>query len=57
MNRHPVKVIPIIETTPLEIKLLQGGSHPVLRTLHLSLRDNPSEERMDLEGLEPSLGP
>src|SRR5271155_4141713 len=58
INRYPVKVTPIIKTAPPQIKLLQGGSHPVLRTLHLSLRDNPSEkEGMDLEGFEPSLGP
>ena len=51
INPHPVKVTLIVETTPPQIKLLEAGLHPVLRTLHLSLRDNPfRKERMHLEG-------
>ena len=45
INRYPVKVALIIGPTLPQIKLLQGGSHPVLRTLHLSLRDNLPEGR------------
>jgi hypothetical protein len=45
---------PIIDATPGTNQVTLRRGRTLSTTLHLSLRDNLSEERVDLEGLEPS---
>ena len=59
-SREPIKSAPcqgrnsIIGATPSTNQVTLRRGRTLSTTLHLSLRDNLSEERVDLEGFEPS---